>query len=142
MASLDILRSNPFNLKKIKLRKSNIRNILGLIKNFVKSFMTHQYIPKVFHDFLKNPPHPLPHTSSTYLMYDLLFFWELRFFRYKKEINSTEHFNLPRHCLYLPVSLLKIKKNAIIFQGSKQIPERNGSVFQKICKSSPEHLIL
>ena len=37
---------------------------------------------------------------------------------------STEDLDLPGHCKYLPVSSLRIKKNAIIFPGKKQIPER------------------
>ena len=38
---------------------------------------------------------------------------------------SKESVNLPGYCKYQPVSSLRIKKNAIIFQGSKQIPQRN-----------------
>ena len=36
---------------------------------------------------------------------------------------STEQLDLPGHCKYLPVSLLRVEKNAIIFPGNKQIPE-------------------
>ena len=34
------------------------------IKNFAKYFMSHQYMPKIFHDSDKSPPAPSP----TYLM--------------------------------------------------------------------------
>ena len=34
-----------------------------------------------------------------------------------------EQLDLPGHCKYLPVSLLRVEKNAIIFPGNKQISE-------------------
>ena len=44
---------------------------------------------------------------------------------------STEHLNLPGHCKYLPVRT-RIKKNDIIFSGSKQISQKNTSVSKEI----------
>ena len=64
MASLDILCSNPLNLKN-KITKIEQENILWPIKNFEKYFMVHQYLPKLFHDPHKNPPAAPP----TFLMY-------------------------------------------------------------------------
>ena len=43
---------------------------------------------------------------------------------------STKHLDLLGCCKYLPASLLRIKKNAIIFPGSKQIPQKSTSVSQ------------
>ena len=44
---------------------------------------------------------------------------------------STEHLDLPGHCKYLSVSSLRIKKNGIIFPGSKHISQRNTPVSQE-----------
>ena len=38
---------------------------------------------------------------------------------------STEYHDLPSHYKYILLSLLRIKKNAIIFTGDKQRPQRN-----------------
>ena len=65
MASLDILCSNPLNLKNKITKKEQKKNTLGPIKNFEKYFMTHQYMAKIFHDPHTNPLAP----PSTYLMY-------------------------------------------------------------------------
>ena len=62
MASLDILCSNPFNLKNKITKIEHKKNISWPIKNFEKYFMAHQYIPKIFHGPHKNPPAPLLHT--------------------------------------------------------------------------------
>ena len=48
MASLDILSSNLLNFKN-KIMKIE-HNILWPIKNFEKYFITHQCLPKTFHD--------------------------------------------------------------------------------------------
>ena len=66
MASLDILCFNPFNLKN-KITKIEHKKIFVAHHNFEEYFMAHQYIPKIFHGPLKNPPPPYPPT--TYLMY-------------------------------------------------------------------------
>ena len=63
MASLDILRSKPFNLKN-KITRT-LENTLWPIKNFEKYFMFHQYMPKIFHDTNKNSqPHSPPPPPS------------------------------------------------------------------------------
>ena len=60
MASLDILCFNPFNLKN-KIMKIEHKKISPWpIKNFEKYFMTHQYMPKIFHGPHKNSPAPPP----------------------------------------------------------------------------------
>ena len=69
MASLDILRSKPFNLKNRITR--TLENTLWPIKNFEKYLMFHQYMPKIFHDTNKNSqptPPPPPTPPLTYLM--------------------------------------------------------------------------
>ena len=63
MASLDILCSNPLNLKN-KITYRTKKDILWPIKNIEKYFMVYQYMLKIFHGTYKNPP-PLP---PTYLM--------------------------------------------------------------------------
>ena len=69
-----------------------------------------------------------------------LFYQELRCFGARNKFRtvaiprifsvSTKHLDLPDCCKYLPGSSLRIKKNAIIFPGSKQIPQKNTSVSQ------------
>ena len=44
---------------------------------------------------------------------------------HRKFSHSTEHIELLGHCKYLLISSLRIKKDAIIFPGSKQIPKGN-----------------
>ena len=55
------------NLLKVKIRKQH-KTYAVLIKDFQKYFMTHQYIPEIFHDPCKNPSASPP----AYLMYGLL----------------------------------------------------------------------
>ena len=71
MASLDILRSKPFNLKN-KITRT-LENTLWPIKNFEKYLMFHQYMPKIFHDTNKNsqptpPPPPTPTHPPSHIL--------------------------------------------------------------------------
>ena len=79
MASLDILYFNPFNLKNkiMKIEHKNIfrgpskilKNLSWPINIWLKYFMAHQYMPKIF-----DGPHKIPlDPPSTYLMYGRLF---------------------------------------------------------------------
>ena len=61
MASLDILCSNPLNVKN-KITKRE--HILWSIQKFKKYFIAHQYMPKILHDPKKNLRPP-----PTYLMF-------------------------------------------------------------------------
>ena len=65
MGSLDILRSNPLNLKN-KITKIEHKKIFcGPSKILTKYFMAHQYMPKIFHDPRKNHPPPPPRLLHT-----------------------------------------------------------------------------
>ena len=61
MASLDILCSNPLNVKN-KITKRE--HILWSIKKFEKYFIAHQYMPKILHD-----PTKTLRPTPTYLMF-------------------------------------------------------------------------
>ena len=85
--------------------------------------------------------------QSRFILSSIQLFWR------KKEIQSgaiprifnysIEHFDLTEKCKDLPVSSLKIKMNAIIFPGSKQIPQKRTRKYTRnISKSLPEYLIL
>ena len=65
MTSLNILCSDPLNLKNKIIKIEHKKNISWPIKNFENYFMAHQYMPKIFHDPDKHLPVPPP----TYLMY-------------------------------------------------------------------------
>ena len=64
MASLDILYSNPLNLKN-KITKIEHKKIFCGPSKIFKNFMAHHYMPKIFRDPHKNPPVPLPFLLHT-----------------------------------------------------------------------------
>lgn len=50
--------------------------------------------------------------------------------------HSTEYLDLPDHCICLPASSLRIRKNASIFPGNKQKGQRSTSIFSAECLTS------